>query len=231
MGAVIMEQAENKNEGKMKVVSIMSMEQSRVKIAKIEDAYRIFTTLLKYEDEFLYDKEHLWVLAIDEKGYASCAYIAALGLERINMANAFDLFKVSLNYDVKKIIIAHNQIEAGEPRPQEIDLDYTNRIWHKARIINVELEDHIIITKDSLYSKEPIYYSYKEHGLIEIIAKDMKYKSLDESKEVIEKEKQDAIDDAVIEVVKSMLANNEDISKIIKYTGLSQKEINNIKSF
>ena len=110
-------------------------------------------------------------------------------------------------------------------------MDYTNRIWHKARIINVELEDHIIITKDSLYSKEPIYYSYKEHGLIEIIAKDMKYKSLDESKEVIEKEKQDAIDDAVIEVVKSMLANNEDISKIIKYTGLSQKEINNIKSF
>jgi len=124
----------------MKMISITSSEQKRVKIEKIEDAYRIFTTLLRYEGEFFHDKEHLWVLAVDDQGYATCAYIAALGLERISVANAFDLFKVSLHYSVKKIIIAHNQIEGGEPKPQEVDLDYTNRIWHKARVINVELE-------------------------------------------------------------------------------------------
>ncbi len=221
-----------KSDGKMNMSYIMSIKNDRIKVRTTEDAYRIFVSLFAYEEKFLHEKEHLWVIAIDDEGYASCAYLAALGLDNIRTLNAFDLFRSSIQNDVKKIILGHNQVERGAPKPDENDLDYTNLIYHKARHLNIEVDDHIIITRDSLTTIKPIYYSYKDGGVMEIIAQDITHQTIDEATDELDREREDAREEGsesrAIEIASNLLKERIDLKIISECTMLSLEKIREI---
>ncbi len=225
-------QKSEQKDNQMDMSYIMSIKNDRIKVDKTEDAYQIFVSLFSHEEKFFHEKEHLWVIALDEENYASCAYVAALGLDNIRALNAFDLFRTSIKNNVKKIILGHNQIESGEPNPNENDLDYTNIIYHKARILNIEVDDHIIITRESLISKTPIFYSYKQNHIMEIIAQDITYQTVDEATEELDRERDDCREEAqeseTIEIAVRMLKKNIDLKVIAECTMLSIEKIREI---
>lgn len=220
----------------MPVISIVSIEKERIKIDKVQDYYRIFVKLLKSEEPFLRDKEHLWVMGINKEGYTSCVYIVALGVKKIALAATMEFFRAALQFQSSKIVIAHNQIEETKLQATEIDLDYTNKIYHKAKSLDIELIDHIIIGNESLSSEQAVYYSYKETNLLEFIKQDITYKTVDEASEELEREKQDREEegrergekDKAVDVARELLKNNIDISIIISSTGLSKQHIEEI---
>ena len=240
---------ENLERGTMKVISITSIEKERVKIEKTEDYYRIFVKLLNSEEAFLRNKEHLWVLGIDDSGYTSCVYIAALGIQKIVVSTAMDLFRAALQFQAHKIVIAHNQLEQTPPQAKPKDLNYTNKMYYKAKNLNIELIDHIIINNESLVSEKPVYYSYKEMNLIEFIKQDITYKTVEEAHSILEREKKDYASDKKregikkgkvignregrqerdIEIVRNMLTDNIDINIISKYTDTCLEDIDIIK--
>lgn len=243
------EEVKNFERETMKVISITSIEKERVKIEKTEDYYQIFVKLFNSEEPFLRSKEHLWVLGIDSAGYTSCVYIAALGIQKIVVSTAMDLFRAALQFQADKIVIAHNQVEQIPPQAKPKDLNYTNQMYHKARNLNIELIDHIIINVESLVSDKPVYYSYKEMNLIEFIRQDITYQTVEEAHATLEREKKDYATDKKlegikrgkaignregrqqrdIEIIRSMISDNIDVHIISRYTDTCLKDILAIK--
>ena len=233
----------------MKVISITSAEKERIKIEGIEDYYKIFVKLLNSEETFLRNKEHLWVLGIDDSGYTSCVYIAALGIRTMVVSTAMDLFRVALQFQSQKIVIAHNQLEQITPESEDEYSDYTNKIYHQAKSLDIELIDHIVINNESLVSEKPIYYSYKERNLINIIKQDITYKTVAEAHVILEIEKNDYAADKKregikrgktrgnkegrqereVEIIRTMLIDNIDINFISKHTDTCLENIEAIK--
>ena len=56
------------------------------------------------------------------------------------------------------IIVAHNH-PSGDPEPSEDDLEITKRLIEAGKILGIEVDDHIVVTKES-------FFSFKEKGLI-----------------------------------------------------------------
>ncbi len=222
-----------KVEDMMIINTIKKIKKERVRIEKIENYYRIFVNLLKSEDKELEQKEHAWLIGVNDKGYTVCAYIVALGGGNFVNLTAHDLFKTAINHSCQRVILAHNHPDVSEIIPSDEDVLFTNKVYHMASIVGLTLLDHIIISTKSLTSETAIYYSYKEMHVMKSIHEDISYTPYEELKPMLEEEKKDYAYDMIkkrnIEIVKSMLADNIDINIISKHTGLSQKEINKLK--
>lgn len=217
---------------KMKINYLTTIQKNQMKINNGSDAYLIFTSLLAHEENLSIDKEHLWLLAIDENAYVCSAYLLATQLDNIKTLNASDLFRDAIKHDAKKIIIGHNQTNCGKFTVDTEELDYTSEIYHKARILGIELCDHIIINKESLTSSTPIYYSYSENRFMEFIEQDPTYKTVSEAHAEIEREKQDCYEhgkeDKTQEIVESLLSKGLDLIDTAEYSNVSVQKVREI---
>ena len=229
--------AKKKVEDMMIINTIKKIKKERVKIEKIEDYYYIFSKLLKGEDKELQQKEHAWIMGVNDEGYIVCVYIVALGAGNFVNITAHDLFKTAINHSSQRVILAHNHPDVNEIIPSDEDVLFTNKVYHMANIVGLTLLDHIIISTKSLTSELPIYYSYKEMGVMQSIHEDISYTPYEELKPMLEEEKEEYAREQKskglkegehnksIAIAKEMLKNNEDIKIIIKYTKLTEKEI------
>jgi len=242
-----MESSEENNEQIMRVIYLQQIEKKRIKIDKVEDYYELFVRMLKVENKDLHTHEHLWVLGIDKMGYSACLYIVSLGYSSFSTVDPMKIFRIALQADSVKIIIAQSKPNDSKLELNDADFNLTNAIYHKSLNLGLELVDHIVISNLSIESKTPLYYSYIEHELIKFIAQDITYKTVNESREELDKEKEDAMEEGIdkgkiiggifakqeekLEIAKKMLSDNEDISKILKYTELTMIDIEKIKEY
>lgn len=68
------------------------------------------------------------------------------------------IFKIALENNASKIIIAHNH-PSGNPQPSDSDKALTERIIKASKILSIQTLDHIILTNKT-------YYSFAENGLM-----------------------------------------------------------------
>jgi DNA repair protein RadC len=69
-----------------------------------------------------------------------------------------EVFKTAVKRSAASIILAHNH-PSGDPTPSQEDISITRRLIEAAKIIGIELLDHVIIGDST-------YCSLKEKGLI-----------------------------------------------------------------
>ena len=224
----------DKQKNKNKILIPTSKIKESVKCENTKDAYKIFKHILRYEKYELKSQEHFWIMGIDSEEYVVCIYIAAIGANNRQIIDPVDMFATAINHNSKKIVLAHNHPDVNEsPYLSNADFDLTNRLYHACLPFGIEIIDHLILADDT-------YYSLDENEYMNLIHTDWMYKTYQEIKPKIDRErkyygddkraegKEEGLKQGKIAIVKSMLKNNEDISKIIKYTGLSKEEIENI---
>lgn len=71
------------------------------------------------------------------------------------------IFKTALSHSASKIMIAHNH-PSGNLKPSEQDISLTKRIRDAAKIMDIGLLDHIIVTGRG-------YYSFADEGILDTI--------------------------------------------------------------
>lgn len=86
-----------------------------------------------------------------------CAQVAEGGLNRM-LVDVKNIFQVALLGNAASIIVAHNH-PSGSVRPSMDDIELTEKIKRAGQLLQVQVDDHIIMTKDS-------YFSFNETGLI-----------------------------------------------------------------
>jgi len=103
-------------------------------------------------------REHLMVLFLNARNemiYKKPMFVGALNA---NLVNPREIFQEALKQNAASIILAHNH-PSGDAEPSEDDLTITKRIIEAGKIMGIDVVDHVIITKNKIFS-------FKENKLI-----------------------------------------------------------------
>lgn len=68
------------------------------------------------------------------------------------------VFSAALKCLASAVVFSHNH-PSGNPRPSEEDKVLTNKLVAGAKLLDITVMDHVIVTKRS-------FYSFRDHGLI-----------------------------------------------------------------
>jgi DNA repair protein RadC len=74
-----------------------------------------------------------------------------IGTLNANLVHPREIFKEALEHNAASVILVHNH-PSGDPEPSEDDLEITKRIVEAGKIMGIDILDHIIITKNRVFS-------------------------------------------------------------------------------
>lgn len=98
-----------------------------------------------------FEAERFHALFVDEKrSYLGDAPLGLGGSGQLSLRMR-DLFSKALCLNADGILIAHNH-PSGQCRPSRSDIMSTRRLETVATALDIELVDHLIFTKDAVYS-------------------------------------------------------------------------------
>jgi DNA repair protein RadC len=98
-----------------------------------------------------FDAERLHVLYVDRSGvYLGDTPMGIGGVGGLSLRMR-DLFSKALTHHAHGILVAHNH-PSGQCRPSQADIVSTRRLESVATALDIELLDHLIFTKDAVYS-------------------------------------------------------------------------------
>ena len=103
-------------------------------------------------------KEYFVILSLDSVNHLINVSDIAIGTLNANLVHPREVFQEAILNHAAKIILAHNH-PSGNLEPSKEDILVTEKLAGSARILDIKLEDHLIITKDG-------YFSFKEKGMI-----------------------------------------------------------------
>jgi DNA repair protein RadC len=103
-------------------------------------------------------REHFVALFLDARNNLIKKSTISIGSLDSNVVHPRELFKEAIQASSAQVIIAHNH-PSGDPEPSPEDIALTRRLWEAAKILGIELVDHIVVTNNK-------YISFKEKGLI-----------------------------------------------------------------
>ena len=146
--------------GKAKAMQILSaIELSRrhlirqnVKITSSEDVYR---ELFDYRDK---KQEHFIVITLDGANHIIEKRVVFIGTLNHSLVHPREVFADAIGDRAASIIIAHNH-PSGQLSPSDADVRITRRLNDVAKMVGIELLDHLILTKEG-------YFSFDEEGML-----------------------------------------------------------------
>ena len=108
-------------------------------------------------------KESLRVILLDTKYFLLRVHEVSLGSLNESVAHPREIFQPALTFSAYAFILVHNH-PSGDPQPSESDRRLTVRLNEAARLLQIQMLDHVIIgTGDN--ARQP-YFSFREAGLI-----------------------------------------------------------------
>ncbi len=104
------------------------------------------------------EQEHLITLVMDPKNQIRGYYTVVIGLADQAVAHAREIFRYAIMMNASAIVIAHNH-PSGNTEPSNDDVRLTADMRDAAKIIDIRLLDHIIVSETS-------YFSFREKNMI-----------------------------------------------------------------
>ena len=118
-----------------------------------EDVYKLVRSKLK-----IYSKEHFFVLSFDTRSKLLGIDEISVGTLNANLVHPRETFEAAIHRHGIQVIIVHNH-PSGDPNPSEDDLTITKQLIESGKILDIEVIDHIIVSRDS-------FVSLREKGVI-----------------------------------------------------------------
>ncbi len=126
---------------------INTFSNNRIKINTPEDVYRLLHDKLSN-----LDREQVILLCLDTKNRViDNEVILSVGSLEASIVDPKAVFKVAIARSSSSIILVHNH-PSGDPMPSIGDISVTKSIIEAGKLLNIHLQDHIIIGKNSYCS-------------------------------------------------------------------------------
>ncbi len=103
-------------------------------------------------------KEHFVIFFLDARNQEIKKEIISVGILNANLVHPREVFEPAVRNLVAQIVITHNH-PSGDLEPSEDDLIITKRLIEAGKIMGIEINDHVIVTKNG-------FFSFKEKNLI-----------------------------------------------------------------
>jgi DNA repair protein RadC len=114
-------------------------------------------------DMKLLNQEALRVLLLDTRQRLITMLDVTKGSLNESLAYPRDIFRPVISHSAHAFILVHNH-PSGDPNPSEADLRLTRRLSEAARILQIQMLDHVIIGQP--INGRQGYFSFKEAGTI-----------------------------------------------------------------
>lgn len=122
-----------------------SIKQNQI-IKQPKDIYLLFK-----EKIINFHKEYFMVASLDNRNKIINIDVVSIGTLNSSLIHPRETFEVAIKNHAGKIIICHNH-PSGELTPSEDDLIITNSLIKAGKLLQIEVADHLIITKNSYFS-------------------------------------------------------------------------------
>ncbi len=96
-------------------------------------------------------KEEFYVLLLDRANHVLGYHVLSQGGTAATVVDPKILFALAVESLASSIIIAHNH-PSGNLKPSQQDIRLTNKVKNAGDTLDINLLDHIIITKEGYYS-------------------------------------------------------------------------------
>ncbi|MBP6312196.1 MAG: DNA repair protein RadC [Flavobacteriales bacterium] len=150
--------------GEAKAISIAAALElgRRRKDGAQQERFHVISSVSAYEflRPFMADLQHeeFWVLFLDRGNrYLDHQCISKGGMHG-TVADPKVIFKATLDRKAVCIVIAHNH-PSGQLRPSEEDIKLTKKVVEGGRLLDVQVQDHLIITSSG-------FYSFADNGML-----------------------------------------------------------------
>jgi DNA repair protein RadC len=97
--------------------------------------------LLRDHDD---DKEHFWAIFLDAKNHYLMHTLVSIGTQSASLVHPREVLGPALREGAASVILVHNH-PSGDPTPSREDVRLTRQLADAARLLDVNLHDHIII--------------------------------------------------------------------------------------
>jgi len=122
------------------------------KIESVKDVVAQFSYLREKQ------REHLTALYLNARNEVVFKKHLFVGTLDANICHPREIFKHALEKNSASVILVHNH-PSGDPTPSKADLEITKRIQEAGKIMGIDVLDHVIISKNKIFS-------FKEKKLI-----------------------------------------------------------------
>jgi DNA repair protein RadC len=125
------------------------------------DSSTLLTTLdafQHFQRHFLHDQEEVYVVALNASQKIIETRLLFRGTVDFCLFHPRDILRFVITVNAVSFIIAHNH-PSGDPTPSYADLVLTKKLHQASRLVQIELLDHLILTREK-------YVSLKEWGAI-----------------------------------------------------------------
>lgn len=109
------------------------------------------------------EKEHLIVLLLNAKSRLKGHALVSMGSLNETTAHPREIFRPVIAAAAYAFILMHNH-PSGDPAPSDADRRFTSRLGEGARILSINLLDHVIVGTPSPGTVG--HFSFRESGLL-----------------------------------------------------------------
>lgn len=123
------------------------------RIGTSRDAYKILYPLMADLNH-----EEFWIILLNKGNNVLGTHLVSKGGLATTIADPKIIFQIALENHAASVILSHNH-PSGSLKPSTDDLNLTKRLVAGARLLDIVIFDHLIITDNS-------YYSFADEGVL-----------------------------------------------------------------
>ncbi len=119
------------------------------------------------ESAFAEDPTVEWFIAIllDRKNRPIGRAVITKGTTSSSLVHPREVFKPAILASASAVIVAHNH-PSGDPSPSRADIQITRQLRESAKIMSIDLLDHVIVGSKEADPRGYGYYSFSEGGML-----------------------------------------------------------------
>jgi len=108
-------------------------------------------------------QEAFYCIYLDRKNHPLGRHLITLGTATSTLVSPKEIFRGAILSGATAIIVAHNH-PSGDPSPSQADITVTRSLREAAKIIDIELLDHVVIGDQKADPRACGYFSFREAG-------------------------------------------------------------------
>lgn len=136
-------------------IILASIELVKRALEKGEEALLIIRTTKDVVAQAIYmrdkTREHLMTIYLNARNEMIFKKPMFIGTLNANLIHPREIFQEALKQNAASVILVHNH-PSGDAEPSEDDLEITKRLIEAGKIMGIDILDHIIITKNKVFS-------------------------------------------------------------------------------
>ncbi len=110
-------------------------------------------------------QEAFYAVYLDRKNHPIGRHMISLGTATSALAAPREVFRGAILAGATALVVAHNH-PSGDPAPSAADVQVTRQLREAAKIIDIDLLDHVI-SGDAMADPRTLgYYSFREAGVL-----------------------------------------------------------------